>query len=143
MYKLGLPWWLSQERIHLQCRRPGFNPWVRNIPWRRKWLPAQVVFPRESHGQKSLLGYSSQGCKVLNMTEWLSMHTRIYKLPTRESLQIYRHIQIESQRMKKAISWKKKKKAGVAILHNKIDFETKTLTRNKEGHYIKVKGWIQ
>jgi len=22
----------------LQCRRPGFNPWVRKIPWRRKWL---------------------------------------------------------------------------------------------------------
>ena len=24
-------------RICLQCRRPGFNPWVRKIPWRRAW----------------------------------------------------------------------------------------------------------
>ena len=28
----GLPWWLSQEGIHLQCGRPGFNPWVGTIP---------------------------------------------------------------------------------------------------------------
>ena len=24
---------LSQWRIHRQCRRPGFNPWVGNVPW--------------------------------------------------------------------------------------------------------------
>ena len=35
-------------------------------------------------------------------------------------------------------------KAGVAILmSNKIDFKTKTFTRDKEGHYIMVKGSIQ
>ena len=27
----GLPWWLRQSRICLQCRRPGFDPWVRKI----------------------------------------------------------------------------------------------------------------
>ena len=26
----------------LQCRRPGFNPWVGKIPWRREWLPTPV-----------------------------------------------------------------------------------------------------
>ena len=26
-------------RIYLQCGRPGFNPWVRKIPWRREKLP--------------------------------------------------------------------------------------------------------
>ena len=36
------------------------------------------------------------------------------------------------------------KKAGVAILIlDKIDFETKALKRDKEGHYIMIKGWIQ
>ena len=47
--------------------------------------------------------------------------------------------------------WKKifhangnQKKAGVAILiSDKIDFEIKTITRNKEGHYIIIKGSIQ
>ena len=35
---LGLPKWLSSERIHLQCRRCRFEPWVGKIPWRRAWL---------------------------------------------------------------------------------------------------------
>ena len=26
---IGLPLWLSHERIHLQCRRPGFDSWVK------------------------------------------------------------------------------------------------------------------
>ena len=38
--------------------RPGFDPWVGKIPWRRKWQPTQVFLPRESHGQRSLAGYS-------------------------------------------------------------------------------------
>ena len=29
------------KRIHLQCGRPGFNPWVGKIPWRRKRLLKQ------------------------------------------------------------------------------------------------------
>ena len=56
-------WWLRRYRICLQCRRPGFDPWVRKIPWRRKGQPAQVFLPGESHGQRSLAGYSQTGCK--------------------------------------------------------------------------------
>ena len=38
----------------------------------------------------------------------------------------------------------KKKKAGVAILvSEKIDFKPKKIKRNKEGHYIMVKGSMQ
>ena len=32
-------------------------------PWRRKWQPTPVFLPRESHGQKSLAGYSPRGRK--------------------------------------------------------------------------------
>ena len=39
------------------CRRPGFDPWVRKIPWRREWQPTPVFLPEESHGQRSLVGY--------------------------------------------------------------------------------------
>ena len=38
----------------------------------------------------------------------------------------------------------KKKKAVVAILiSNKIDFKTKTITRDKESHYIILKAVVQ
>ena len=30
---------MQQQRICLQYRRPGFDPWVRKIPWGREWLP--------------------------------------------------------------------------------------------------------
>ena len=39
--------------------------------WRREWQPTPVFFPRESHGQRNLLGYSPWGCKELDTTEWL------------------------------------------------------------------------
>ena len=32
------------------CRRHGFDPWVRKIPWRRKWQPTPVFLSGESHG---------------------------------------------------------------------------------------------
>ena len=35
-----------------------FDPWVRNIPWRRKWQLTPSFLPRESHGQRSLVGPS-------------------------------------------------------------------------------------
>jgi len=43
-------WWLSWLRIHLQCRRPGFDPWVGKIPWRRKRLTTPVCWPGELYG---------------------------------------------------------------------------------------------
>ena len=55
----GLPWWLRGQRICLQ----------HSIPWRREWLPAPVVLPGESHGQRSLTGYSPWGHKEPNTTE--------------------------------------------------------------------------
>ena len=58
-----LPWWLHGEESACQCRRPGFNPWVRKIPWRRKWQPTLVLLPGTSHEQRSLVGYSPQGRK--------------------------------------------------------------------------------
>ena len=68
------------ERIHLPCRRCwrwGFNPWVGKIPWRRKWQPTSVFLPEKSHGQRSLLGYSSKGWKELDRTERLGIQTQL------------------------------------------------------------------
>ena len=54
-----------------QCGRPGFDPWVGKILWRRKWQPTPVFLPGESHGQRSLVGYSRWGRKESDMTERL------------------------------------------------------------------------
>ena len=47
----------------------GFDPWVENIPWRRKWQPTPVFLPEESNGQKNLAGYSPWGRKESDTTE--------------------------------------------------------------------------
>ena len=51
----------------LQCRRPGFDPWVGKTPWRRERLPTPVFWPGEFHGL-----YSPWDCKE-DMTEQLSL----------------------------------------------------------------------
>jgi len=40
----------SLERICLQCERPGFDPWVGRISWKRERLPTPIFWPREFHG---------------------------------------------------------------------------------------------
>ena len=41
---------------------------------RRKWQPTPVLLPGESHGGRSLVGYSPWGHKELDTTEWLHFH---------------------------------------------------------------------
>ena len=50
-------------KVCLQRERPGFNPWVGKIPWRRKWQPTRVFLPGESKGWRNLAGYSPWGHK--------------------------------------------------------------------------------
>ena len=83
---LGLPWWLSQQRSCLRCRRPGFSPWVEKTPWRRKWQTTPVFLLGKSYGERSLEGYrpwdpKSQTCLsnqtttkfLFYITFWLSL----------------------------------------------------------------------
>ena len=44
-----------------ECR---FSPWVGKIPWRRKWQRTPAFLPGESHGQRSLAGYSPWDWRV-------------------------------------------------------------------------------
>ena len=68
---LYFPGGSDSKSICLQCGRPGFDPWVRKIPWRRKWQPTPVLLPGESHGWRSLVGYSPGGCEESGMAERL------------------------------------------------------------------------
>ena len=62
------------ESVCLQWGRPVFDPWVRKIPWRRKWQSTPVLLPGKSHGQRSLVGYSPWGRKESDTTEQLHFH---------------------------------------------------------------------
>ena len=71
----GLPRWHSGKKSACQCRRHKrheLNPWVRKIPWSRKWQPVSVLLPREFHRQKSLGGYTPWSLKESDTTKWLS-----------------------------------------------------------------------
>ena len=72
LHYIGLPWWFSGKEPTCKCRRPGFNPWIGKIPWRRKWQPTWVFLPGKSHGQRSLVGYSPWGCKRIghDLNNW-------------------------------------------------------------------------
>ena len=66
-----------------QCRR---QTWAQSlgqeIPWRREWLPIPVFLPGESHGQRSLVGYSQWDHQESDMTGWLTLTLPPAKLST-------------------------------------------------------------
>ena len=72
---LRLLGWFTGKESDCQCRRHRFDPWVRNMPWRRKWQSTAVFLPGKSHGQKALACYSPWGYKQSDTTERLGMHT--------------------------------------------------------------------
>jgi len=81
----SFPFWSISSNIitavlewHLKRLPAMQETWVQSlggkIPWRRKWQPTPVLLPRESHGRRSLVGYSPRGHKESDMTEWLHFH---------------------------------------------------------------------
>ena len=59
--------------------RPGFDPWVRKIPWRRKRQATPVLLPGKSHGWSSLVGYGPWGHKELDTTEQLHLFHSVWQ----------------------------------------------------------------
>ena len=74
----GFPGGTSGKEPACQCRRRKrfrFDPCVGMIPWRRAWQPTPVFLPGESHGQRSLAGYSPWGREETRLKR-LSTHAR-------------------------------------------------------------------
>ena len=75
---LGFP---GGSNLPLMGKRPGFDPWVGKIPWSRAWQSTPVFLPGESHGRRSLVGYSPQGRKESDTTEWLHFTSHSSTMP--------------------------------------------------------------
>ena len=66
---------LRKARVNTYCCL--LLSWVQKIPWRRAGQPTPVFLPGESHGQRSLVGYSPQGPKDPVTTEHLSANASV------------------------------------------------------------------
>ena len=60
----GFPGGSVGKEFTCQCRKCEFYPWVRKIPWRRKWQPTPIFLPGKSHGQRSLEATVQGGARV-------------------------------------------------------------------------------
>ena len=56
----------------------GLIPGLERSPGEGKWQPTPVFLPGESHGQKSLVGYSPWDCKESDMTKVTEHNKLIY-----------------------------------------------------------------
>ena len=72
-----------------RCKRCSFNPWVRKIPWRRKWQPTPVFLPSISHTQRSLMGYSSWDVTESDTTEHTCTRFPIWRNPMKGCLETF------------------------------------------------------
>ena len=68
---------------HLQCRRPGFDPWVGKIPWRREQLPTPIFWPGEFHGLYNPWGQSQTQLSSYNFHVLLQSLSRVKPQCTR------------------------------------------------------------
>ena len=79
-----------------RCRKCSFDPWVRKIPWRRKWQPTLVFLPGKSHRQRNLAGYSSWGYKGSDTTERPNTHTHTHTHTHIHTQILHRRVRIQT-----------------------------------------------
>ena len=72
----GFPGGASGEESTCQgrrFRRRGFNPWVRKMPWHRRWQPTSAFLSGKFHGQRRLVSYTVH--RIAKSWTQLSTHT--------------------------------------------------------------------
>ena len=71
-YVLAFPGGSDGKEPACNAGDPSMIPGSERFPWRREWLLTLVFLPVESHGQRSLVGYSPWVAKQLDMAKWLN-----------------------------------------------------------------------
>ena len=86
---MGFPSGASGKEPTCQCKRHGFDPWVRKTPWRRVQKPTPLILLGKSSGQRSLAGYSPWGRKRGNKTEAAEQaRTPLHRKPFRAEIAV-------------------------------------------------------
>ena len=74
-----------------ETQRGGFDPWVRKIPWRRKWQPTSVILPRKIPWTEEPSRLQPMGSKKSDMTERLNNHNCLNILYNYNHIHMYTH----------------------------------------------------
>ena len=120
------------QRICLPSRRHELYPWVGKIPWRRKWQPTPVLFPRKSHKQRSLAGLQSIGSqrvghdlvtKQQQCLQSTSAHN-IWSPFSQHPCGLWNNISIPKMKMLKLRNIKPKSKHHMAYKLTRLSFST-------------------
>ena len=93
---LGLPRWLSGKESTCQRRREkrlGFNPWVRKIPWRRRWQPLQYSYLENPMDRGAWWAMVHEVSQKSDRTEWLNNSS---PFPLQTSLSIFFHSSLQT-----------------------------------------------
>ena len=93
--------WASQVALGRTClqyrryKRHGLDPWIRKIPWRGAWQPILVFMLGESHGQRSLAGYSPWVAKSQTRLKQRHTHSYTYIIQPWKGSQFWHMLQYE------------------------------------------------
>ena len=82
--------WLSGNELACQCRRRRFDPWMGNVPWRRKQQSTPVFLPGE--GNSSLLQYSCLEIPMDRGAWWATAHGVTKELDTTDRLSMHSYM---------------------------------------------------
>ena len=74
---------VAQMVKNLQWGRPGFDPWVGKIPWKRAWKPTPVFLPGESPWTEEPGGLQSMGSQRVKYN-WAIKPSPYFYLPRRK-----------------------------------------------------------
>ena len=87
--------WCSGKETACQCKRCGFDPWVRKFHWSRKQQLTPIFLPGKFYGQRSLESHSPWGHKVLEMTKHkvLNLSLKLCLHPRRKH-SLYDHLKL-------------------------------------------------
>ena len=96
----------------------GSIPGSGRFPWRRKWQPTLVFLPGESHGQKSLVGYSPRSHKESDMIQQLHFTSLPKNTQDWSPLEWTDWISLQSKGLSRVFSNKSINSSVLSFLHS-------------------------